>query len=119
MPCQGPRPHYGENRAPEGRVLKPPYKKTRSSHETANSVGGSEMARIGRLLALAGRHQQAIVAQEVVFAADLHEAVAFGADEFAPVRLRVGIADISAGDGPWPRQGVIDNRDLVVHHIPV
>src|SRR6202023_1704527 len=74
-----------------------------------------EIPRVGRLLALARGHQQAVGAQEIVLLADGHVAVAFRADEFGPIGPRVGIADIGPGHRPRPRQGMIKHRDLVVH----
>src|SRR5947208_12525356 len=78
-----------------------------------------EIACVGRLLVFARRHQIAIGADEIILPADEHVAIAFRADEFAPLRLGVWILDVAACHGPGPRQGMIVDGDLVAHDVLV
>ena len=48
-----------------------------------------EVFQVGRSLALAGRHQEALGAEEVIVTADNDMRVILPADPFAPFRLRV------------------------------
>src|SRR5215510_15272120 len=76
-----------------------------------------EIAQIGRLLALAARHQIAFRTQEVALAADLDMAIALGAVFLGPHQLFFRVAAIALGDGPGPCQRGVDGRDLVEHHV--
>src|SRR6202030_986857 len=78
-----------------------------------------EIARVGRRLILAGRHQQPIGAQEIAFIADLRPQITFAADEFIPVGSWVWIANIAAGHRPRLRQGMIEHRDFVANDVLV
>src|SRR6202034_2761960 len=70
-----------------------------------------EIARVRRRLVLARRHQIAVGAEQVGLAADDDVLVVLMAIVLAPGR--VALALVAARDRPWPRQGVIDQRDLV------
>src|ERR1700740_2178359 len=43
--------------------------------------------------------------------------MALGADELGPVRPRIGIATEIPRYGPWPGQGMVDHRDLVMQQV--
>src|SRR5580693_6422942 len=77
-----------------------------------------EIAQVRRRLALAARHQAAVGAEEIGFAAD-EEVLAVGvlAGVLEPGRL--ALAPIAAGHGPGPRQSVVDGGDLVAQDVRI
>src|SRR5207248_8873255 len=74
-----------------------------------------EIAEVGRRLVLAGGHQFAIAAEEVVLVADDDMHVALGAVVLAPAHIAVA-AEI-LGDRPWAGQRVVDRRQLGVEDV--
>src|SRR5436190_16436570 len=79
-----------------------------------------EILQIVALLTLADRHQQAVRTELVNLVSDLDPARILDAQILGPLeqRLRPGAA-VAAWHGPWPGQGMIDGRDLVVQHVRV
>src|SRR6516165_3556725 len=77
-----------------------------------------EISQIGGRLVLARGHQVAIATDEIVLLADLNMSVAL-ARKIRPDRLRVRVAQVLLVDGPWPRQRVINNGDLVMKYVGV
>ena len=77
-----------------------------------------EISQIGGRLVLARGHQVAIATDEIVLLADLNMGVAL-ARKIRPDRLWVRVAQVLLVDGPWPRQGVINNGDLVMKYVGV
>src|SRR5215467_5643351 len=73
-----------------------------------------EIARVGWTLAFPGRHQVAVSAQVVGLVADAHEGIVLAAGLRDPGRTRIGLASRLLDRGPWPRQRVVEDRDLVV-----
>src|SRR5258707_5396188 len=73
-----------------------------------------EILQIRRRLIFAGRHQQAIGAEEVVVLADHHMRIVLAADPLAPDRLRIGIAQIVFRHRPRARQSMVNGGDFVV-----
>src|SRR5579862_2770933 len=73
----------------------------------------AEIPQVGRGLILAGRHQLAVGAQEIVVLVDTDMQVVLGADDLAPGRTGFGLAPIVLGHGPRVRQRMIEHRDLV------
>src|SRR5215813_11993857 len=78
-----------------------------------------EVFKVGRLLALAHRHQQTVAGDDIIFVAYADVAIVLRADVFGPDRPRISIAPIAARDGPGPGQRVVDRRDLVVQDVRV
>src|SRR5215471_15351671 len=76
-----------------------------------------EAAQVRGLLILPDRHQEAIGAQEIILLADDDVLVVGGADVLAP--SVVALATIAAGDGPGPRQRVVDGGDLVAQQVGI
>src|SRR5437660_11939194 len=72
-----------------------------------------EIPQIRRALAFLGRHQQAIGAEHVILVAD-HDVIVVLAIFLGPVRLRIWAAAVVLGHRPWPRQRVIEHRDVVM-----
>src|SRR5262249_2836623 len=75
-----------------------------------------EIAQVGRGLVLAGRHQLAIGAQEIVVLADDDMVVVLAADVLVPDDVAL-LADVSLGDGPRLGEGIVDHGDLVEQSI--
>src|SRR5215467_8107045 len=78
-----------------------------------------EVFKVGRLLALAHRHQQTVAGDDIIFVADADVAIVLRADVFGPERPRTSIAPVATRDGPGPGQCVVDRRDLVVQDVRV
>src|SRR5260221_468101 len=76
-----------------------------------------EISQIGRRLILLGRHQEPFRAHEIVFRADDDLVVALGARRSAPVRKWLRAAPKCLVDAPRPRQGVVENGDLVMQEV--
>src|SRR5438552_16928447 len=85
----------------KGRV--PPNAKVSSPASARRLI---EEFQIGRRLILAGRHQVAVAADEIVVLADHHVMVALGADIFEPDRLGTEVAPVGLHHGPRSRQRV-------------
>src|SRR5580692_6271522 len=77
----------------------------------------SEISQIRRRLILAGRHQIAVAAQEIVFLTNDDVIVVFRAVVLVPPII--GDAQIRLGYRPRPGECMVDDRDLVVHHVLV
>src|SRR5215813_2573406 len=71
-----------------------------------------EIFQVGRRLALAHRHQEAIGADIIVVLADLDVAVVFRAIVFEPHHVLL-LAHVFLGDGPGPRQRLVECGDLI------
>src|SRR6266853_5495014 len=76
-----------------------------------------EIAQIGRHLILAGRHQVAVAAEEIVLLADNDVIVVLGALVILPQHL--AFAAIGLGHGPGPRQRMVDRGDFVMKEVGV
>src|SRR5229473_2648926 len=76
-----------------------------------------EITKIRRRLVLLGRHQHVVSAQEIILTADQNMMIVLGAVVLQPDRA--GVAAISLRDRPGPRQGVVDDGDLVVKRIRI
>lgn len=75
-----------------------------------------EVPQIRRGLVPPGRHQRPVRAEEIVFLAEDHLVVAFGAVIFTPIRMWIRVASIGLVDRPWPRQSMVDCRYLVMEN---
>src|SRR5579883_1621928 len=75
--------------------------------------GLPEVAQVRRRLAFARRHQVAVAADEIIALADDDVVVVLGAIVLVPDH--VADAAIAFVHRPRPREGMIDDRDLVVH----
>src|SRR6516225_6765611 len=78
-----------------------------------------EEAQVRRRLVLLGRHQISVRAQDVVLLADDDVDIAGNAKALRPLRTQIRIVLIAAIDAPRPRQGVVDNRNLLVEGLRV
>src|SRR6516165_2436571 len=79
-----------------------------------------EILQIRRRLVLLRRHQVAVGADIVDLPADADMRIVLGADRLAPPdRLLARGPAVVLGDGPGPRQGMVDGGDLVVQEIAV
>src|SRR6267142_425493 len=79
-----------------------------------------EIAQIRWWLILLDRHQEAVGAEEIVLLADDDMNIVFGADVLAPPdRSLGGDTAVVLGDGPGPRQRIVDHGDLVVQHVRI
>src|SRR5258707_10133780 len=78
-----------------------------------------EITQVRRRLALAARHQEAVGAQVVDFAADPDQRGSLDAIGLDPVEMRLRLAQVSLVDGPRPRQRIVDHRDLVMQDIRI
>src|SRR5262249_52911967 len=76
--------------------------------------GVSEFAQVWWRLVPARGHQIAVLADEVSFTAQDEDVVALVTMILGPDGL--GLALVLARDGPGPREGVIDESDLIVEH---
>src|SRR5215467_7122907 len=74
-----------------------------------------ELTQIRRRLIPTARHQVAVLANEIGLALDDDQRVVLVTDEFGPDRLR--IAAVSPRHRPGPREGMVDDRDLVVERV--
>src|SRR5262249_43018039 len=78
-----------------------------------------EKAQIRRLLTLLHRHQEAVGGHEVALLADIDMLIVLGAIVEVPGDVCTGFAHVALGDGPRPRQRMVDRRDLVDQHVLV
>src|SRR4051812_20351239 len=78
-----------------------------------------EVLGIWRGLILAGRHQQAIAAEEILLLSQSDLQVVLRTAVFRPDRPRLGAAAIALVHGPRAREGMIENRDDVVQDIRI
>src|SRR5262249_46290816 len=79
-----------------------------------------EILQVRRRLVLLRRHQVAVGADVVDLLADADMRIVLGADRLAPPdSLPARGATIVLGDGPGPRQGVVDGGDLVVQQVHI
>src|SRR6516164_84907 len=74
-----------------------------------------EIFQVGRRLALAGRHQLAVGAEEIALLADHHVMIVLDADVLVPGG--VAIAVVGPRHRPWSGQRMIDDRDLVAQNV--
>src|SRR5215475_6569538 len=78
-----------------------------------------EVLQVRRRLVLAGRHQLAVSAEEVVLVLDLDPRVFFRTHRGAPERPCFRRALGFLGDRPWSRQCAVDHGDLVIEDVLV
>src|SRR5262249_1542928 len=79
-----------------------------------------EIAQVGWPLVLLGRHQQAVVAEEIVVLADDDMRIVLRANVLAPPDGLLGRnAAVVLRDGPRTRQGAVDHGDLVVEDVGI
>src|SRR3954451_18217120 len=78
-----------------------------------------EILQVRRRLVLAGRHQLAVGAQEIVLVLDLDPRVLLRAYRRAPERARLRRVLGFLRDRPWPRQRAVMDGDLVVKDVLV
>src|SRR3977135_716484 len=76
-----------------------------------------EMTQIGCRLTFAHRHQQTVGTEEIHFLTDGDIRVVLLTVEFPPSRSRVRVAAEIPGYDPWPGQGMVDHRDLVMQNV--
>src|SRR5262245_39461084 len=74
-----------------------------------------EVAQARRRLVLAGRHQQAVGAQEILLLSDLHLVLVLAADGLEPGCLSLPM--IGPRHRPWARERIIDHRDVVTQDV--
>src|ERR1700693_6288354 len=91
----------------------------RSSHALALLLHLSEVFQVWRRLILAGRHEFAVRAQEIVFIFDLDPRIVFRADGCAPKRAGLRAAFRRLGDRPRSRQCVVVHGDLIMEDVLV
>src|SRR5205823_3049775 len=78
-----------------------------------------EIPQVRRRLALLGRHQESVVAQHIVLAAQEDVLIGFDASGLGPDRPHLRRAAIILNHRPRPRQPVIDDRDFIVQDVLV
>src|ERR1700681_703263 len=79
-----------------------------------------EVTQIRRRLVLAGRHQNAVAAEEIDLLVDRDQAAALRAIGLVPFgMLVIGVAQIFLVHGPRPRQRMVDHGDLVMQDVAV
>src|SRR5258708_1349587 len=78
------------------------------------SFRGLEIFQIGRRLTLPHRHQQAVGAEHIGIGADLDVLVSLDAAVLGPDRTRLLPAPVVLDRRPRPRQGMVEDGDLVV-----
>src|SRR5215475_1226374 len=78
-----------------------------------------EVLQVRRRLVLAGRHQLAVSAEEVVLVLDLDARVLLRAHRRAPERVRLRRALGCLGDRPGPGQRTVMDGDLVFENVLV
>src|ERR1700731_572361 len=76
-----------------------------------------EVAQVRRLLVFSRRHQIPVPAHEIVFLADDDMVVVLIAIVLEPPDLAV--ATIALVHRPWMREGIVNDRDYVVHDVVV
>src|SRR5262245_34716195 len=76
-----------------------------------------EIPKVGRRLILPGRHQKAVTVNVVVFPADNDVMIVFVAVVLEPFDL--AFAPVALVHGPGVGEGVVDDRDDVVHEVGV
>jgi len=74
-----------------------------------------EIARVGRRLVPAGRHQVAVGAQEIEVLADDDVIVVFAALEFVPEDVALAVEGLHHHPGSGQR--IVDRRDLVTQDV--
>src|SRR5882724_5536990 len=70
-----------------------------------------ELAQVRRRLILAGRHQEAVGAEEILLLADLHLVLVLAADGLEPGRFPLPV--IGPRHRPRARERIIDHGDVV------
>src|SRR5438552_14761520 len=70
-----------------------------------------EVFQIGRRLVFARGHQQSLGALEIAFVPDEDVLVVLGTMVLDPDRI--GVALVASDHRPWPRQCMVERRDLV------
>src|SRR5262249_42773559 len=101
-----------------GRRLIPDFAALNPGYQSAASpLRAGELLRIRRRLVLAGRHQLAVGAEEVVLALDLDPRVLLRAHRGAPERVRLVGPLGRLLDRPRPRQRVVVDGDVVVENV--
>ncbi len=70
-----------------------------------------EIAQVRRRLILAGRHQEAVGAKEILLLADLHLVLVLAADGLEPGRFPLPV--VGPRHRPGTRKRIIDHRDVV------
>src|SRR5262249_18685288 len=78
-----------------------------------------EVAQIRRLLAFLDRHQVAVGGHEIALLADIDVLVVLRAIVEIPDQIGTGLAHVSLGHRPGPRQRIVGGGDLVDQHILV
>src|ERR1700675_308292 len=73
-----------------------------------------EMSQVRRRLVLAGGHDVVVGVAVIEFVADLDHRGHPGAIFLTPRREFVSIATVCLEHGPWAREGIVEQRDLVV-----
>src|SRR6266700_3860761 len=82
-----------------------------------NMLLAIKIAQIRRLLIAFGGHQVSIGADHVELLAHEDMRVVLGTVDKIPHRM--GVALVDAVDGPWAREGVVFDGDLVAQQVPV
>src|SRR6516164_9879415 len=90
-----------------------------NSSSRALSLRRLEILQVRRRLVIAGGHEVAVSAEEVVLLADDDLIVALHARALVPFRPWIGVAAKRLVDAPWPRQSVVVDGDLVVQDVGI
>src|SRR5258705_2033643 len=73
-----------------------------------------EISQVRRWLILAGRHQHAVRAEEIIVAAENDLGVVLTTIVLGPIGVRVWVANVSFIYRPRPCQGMVDYGDFIV-----
>src|SRR5262252_6117525 len=90
---------------------------------TVFSIGGLlllilfEIPQVRRRLVLFGGHQVTVPAQEIALPADFHITIALGTHLLDPLRLFDRHPGIFLDHRPWPRERMVERRDLVIEDV--
>src|SRR5215813_7163003 len=80
-------------------------------------AGGVKEAQVWRSLIFPRRHEIAFVVHEVILLADHDVVVVLGAVILEP--HDIAVAAIALVDRPWPREGIVDDGDDIVHDVRI